>query len=80
MDNEIVSSLISKFISGEEISLSLANRIEVILDSEFPEDEMIQDVVLMLASYRPGGGEYLFDYDQLAPALSKVLEKLKSIG
>jgi hypothetical protein len=80
MDNELVISLISKFISGEEISLSLANRIEVILDAEFSDDEMIQDAALMLASYRPGGGEYLFDYDQVAPVLSKVLEKLKSIS
>lgn len=78
MDKEIVIALIEKFISGEDYSISLSNAIEVAIDDAFPDDELMQDTVLMLASYRPGGGEYLYNEEQIKERLKKVCERLRS--
>lgn len=66
-------TLIKKFTSGEDVSIASANAIEVGIDDAFPNDEEIQDTVLMLASYRPGGGEFLYAEDDIKKQLEKVL-------
>jgi hypothetical protein len=75
--NEALIALIKKFTSGEDTSISSANAIEVKLDDAFPADEEIQDIVLMLASYRPGGGKYLYAEEEIKIQLEKVLQKLR---
>ena len=75
---ELVQSL-RNFIDGKDRSMAAAGWIEVALDEKFPDDEEMADVVLALASYRPGGGEYLYDEHQLVKfcelALAKVLKQ-----
>ena len=55
-----IISKIDRFLSGADTSIASANEIEVALDA-FPDDDYLQQTVEMLAMYRPGGGEYLFD-------------------
>jgi hypothetical protein len=68
--------LIERFCNGEDISVKAANTIEVALDDEFPDDERAQDVVLSLASYRPGGGEFLYDEVEIRRQLTLLLPQL----
>lgn len=46
------------------------------IDDEFPDDEYMQDAVEVLASYRPGGGAYLYDEQAVIEKLLKVRKRL----
>lgn len=80
MNKKSLSYLIAidKFISGTDRSIATANEIEVTLDDAFPNDEIIQNLVLMLASYRPGGGECLYNEAQILNELLKVKKYIES--
>lgn len=67
-----ISLLIKRFIEGEDISVSAANRLEVALDEMFPDDAHVQDVVAALAMYRPGGGDFLFGTSEMQRMLIKI--------
>lgn len=58
MDVTKLLGLIQRFLADEDHSIALANEIEVEIDDAFPEDEFMRDTVLILASYRPGGGGF----------------------
>jgi len=76
MDVTVLLGLIQQFVSNEDHSIALVNDIEVELDDAFPDDEFMQDTVLMLASYRPGGGEFLYDEVIVKEKLNQVRDKL----
>lgn len=65
--------LIEGFIYGEDISIKAANAIELALHDMFPADDRAQELVEMLASYRPGGGEFLYDEMQVRSKLEAFL-------
>jgi len=67
-----------RFVAGES-SLDLAAWIEVALDDLFPEDQRFEDLVHALASYRPEGGEFLYDYSRIRPLCEAALEHLEQI-
>ena len=67
---------IEGILSGDR-SIESAQAIEILLADQFPEDELLQDAALMLASYRPEGGVMLYGPDDLRLVLSRVLERLR---
>lgn len=69
----------SQFISGRDTSLHLINRLECLIDDAFADDEFMQETVVMLASYRPGGGEYLHGEQQIRDRLERLVAVL-SLG
>jgi hypothetical protein len=75
--NTALAAILAKFISGEDVSIANANAIEVAIDEAFPNDEVMQDTVLMLASYRPGGGDYLYGEQEVRRQLEKSLKRLR---
>jgi hypothetical protein len=68
---------ILRFIDGSDVSVEAAGLIEAGLDDAFPDNDWISEKVLMLASYRPGGGEGLYDEAQVRAELVKVLPRLR---
>jgi len=68
--------LIEKFINREDISIANANKIESILLDDFEDEQEVQDVALMLASYRPGGGDFLYDADEIIRNLKRIIAKV----
>jgi hypothetical protein len=68
---------IKRFVDGTDVSVESAGLIEAGLDDAFPDNDWIADKVLMLASYRPGGGESLVDEHQVRAELEKVLLRLR---
>ena len=74
-----ICTLLSRFVDGADRSLALVGRLEVALDEAFPHDDECQDLVLALASYRPGGGEYLYDERDIERQCRKVMQRLCAI-
>lgn len=71
-------TLMERFVSGEAISLADAQRLEgVILESApaFPE---LEDLADDLAQYQPGGGDYLYDFEQMKPRVARQLAALRA--
>ena len=82
MDNvgsiKSIINLLESFISGKDCSLAFAGRIEVELYNLFPDDDEIQDFVTCIALYRPEGGEYLYDIEEMTLKCKYILGYLKS--
>jgi len=75
----VICELLRSFVDGSNRSISVAGELEVALDEEFPEDDECQELVLMLASYRPEGGEYLYDASAVARRCDLLLKRLCSV-
>ncbi len=78
MENTELIELIDKFVSREDVSLEAANYIECAIDQSFPDDDYVQDIVGVLASYVPGGGEYLYNEEQVIGELIKLKCRLEN--
>jgi len=72
-----IEELVQQFVSGADTSIRAANEIEVALDDGLPEDEYVQETVEMLAMYRPGGGEFLFDTAAITERLIETMKRLQ---
>ena len=68
---------IQRFVDGTDVSVESVALIEAGLDDAFPDNDWMSDKVLMLASYRPGGGESLYDEAHVRAELVKVLARLR---
>ncbi|MBP8005611.1 MAG: hypothetical protein KAZ18_01775 [Acinetobacter sp.] len=75
LKNELTYS-IQQFIDKKDISVKNANKIEFLLESLNSEQELVENTILMLASYLPNGGKYMYDEDQVAYELKKILKIL----
>ncbi|TRC77508.1 hypothetical protein FJV83_28255 [Mesorhizobium sp. WSM4307] len=71
-----LSLLLTRFVSGEDTSLAADNNLEALLDAAHPDDQLVQDVVIDLASYRPGGGPFLFDKLEIQRRLHRLRDYL----
>jgi hypothetical protein len=76
---EEIRGMLRRFIAREDISVEFAGKIGAAIDSEFPEDERFEDLVLALASYQPGGGEFLYSYESILPLCTGALSRLDSV-
>jgi hypothetical protein len=72
-----VRELLRAFVLGVDRSVAAAGQIEVALAQQFPEDDRFEDLLLALASYRPGGGEFLYDEKRILPLCRAALDLLK---
>ena len=68
---------IQRFVDGADTSVESAALIEAGLDDAFPDNDWFAGKVLMLASYRPGGGESLHDEAHVRGELLEVLARLR---
>lgn len=57
--------MLRAFVEGHNRTLDFANEIEALVLSAFPDDDELESLLVALASYRPGGGEYLFDENRM---------------
>ena len=76
-NRELLLQGLRDFVENRDRSIAAAGRLEVALDASFPENEAMQDVVLALASYRPGGGDFLYDENAIAKMCQWVLTQLE---
>jgi hypothetical protein len=78
MSNRELIDLLEKFRRGEGRSMAVAGKIEIALDELFGEEEPFSALSLALASYRPGGGPYLYNEEQLLPMVASIIDLVKS--
>ncbi|MFW1952253.1 hypothetical protein [Acinetobacter beijerinckii] len=64
---------IKQFIDKKDISIKNAQRIEDLLDDLKPEKELINNMILILASYVCGGGVYMYDEDKVILEFKKKI-------
>lgn len=72
----VIAAMLSQFANGEDRSPLLAGTLETAIDERFPDDDEWQELVLVLASYRPGGGEFLFDESYVSQRCARMLGRL----
>jgi hypothetical protein len=75
---ENICVLLRRFISGEDRSLNLAGEIEGAIALTFPDDERFEDFLHALATYRPGGGPFLYGEDAMVAKCQAVLSVVES--
>lgn len=73
-----IATKLRRFVSGENRSIRFAGEIGADLDDVFGEDERFEELVLALASYQPGGGEYLYDEVRILPLCKWVLREVEA--
>jgi hypothetical protein len=72
----LLFELMQRFVSGRDRSMALAAEIEVSLAEVFGEQEPFPDLSLALASYRPGGGEYLYNEEQIVIRMKRAIDQI----
>lgn len=77
MKNELISNQIQKFITQQDMSIQCAQEIEHLLNTLNLHHDLIFETILMLASYRPSGGEFFYNEEQIIEQLNKVLDHIK---
>ncbi|WP_196084021.1 hypothetical protein, partial [Acinetobacter sp. Res13-Abat-PEC13-P2-01] len=59
------------------ISIKNAQEIDFLLNNLGIDNEVIDDLILMIALYVPGGGDFLLDEDQIIIQLNKAKKVLE---
>jgi hypothetical protein len=62
-----VREMLRRFVEGGDRSVAAARQLEDALAARFADDERFEDLLHALASYQPGGGEFLFDEERILP-------------
>jgi hypothetical protein len=78
MTKESLLELMEAFVRGNDRSLDLAGKIEVGLEDLFNDQAPFSDLSLALASYRPGGGPYLYDEEQISSMMKRVVSEMRA--
>ena len=76
MSTDLLVELMERFVRGEDRSVSLAGAIEVGLADLWGDQEPFAALSLALASYQPGGGEFLYDEQQIAVLMKRAIEEI----
>jgi hypothetical protein len=77
-DREIID-LLRVIISGEDRSSDIARYLNGVILTAYPDaddDPRFEQLMYVVASYRPGGREYLYNAEQLAVECRRVLAQL----
>lgn len=67
-----ITRMLRSFLNNGDFSIAAANDLEDQLES-YSDEPGVQDVLDVLASYRPGGGPYLYDKDYLWKVISSLI-------
>lgn len=72
--------LLLRFVSGLDRSMQLAASLEGHLVEHFPDNPEAVELADLLACYKPGGGQFLFDEEHIARTCEMVLARLRVEG
>ena len=65
------------FVGGEDVSVEWAKNGEALLDDFDELDDVLEELQDRLAFYRPEGGPYLFDRDEMDRLCRRILPILR---
>ena len=69
------SQILTAFLCKGDFSLDAAGKLESKI-SQFHDNATIEDLLDILASYRPGGGEFLFGRERLEEEVRTAVGRL----
>lgn len=72
--NNQVRLALQRIIGHRDFSLNAADALVAAILKESPDDQRFDDLLDVLAQYRPGGGEFLFDEKKLEAECQRVLK------
>jgi hypothetical protein len=72
---EALRSMMEAFIRGDDQSLNFVNRLERLLQDSFRHEPIYDELAEALATYTPGGGQFLINEEQLARQLRYVMDQ-----
>ena len=75
-----ITSLLQRFLSGQDRSVGLAGELETAIATLYPEHEDWEEFLHALASYKPGGGPYLYDEEAMLPKCRWALAMIGTHG
>ncbi len=78
MPLDLVCTALRRIAVELDDSPSAASALESLIASRFFDDDRFDDIIHILASYRSGGGEFLFDEAALKRECEHVLKLLES--
>jgi|HubBroStandDraft_6_1064221.scaffolds.fasta_scaffold179995_2 hypothetical protein len=64
-----------RFLRGEDRSVRFTNQIETFMSENFGGTDIYEELIEDLATYSPGGGEFLMDEDRLANKFEYVIRR-----
>jgi hypothetical protein len=67
--------MLDTFVSGKDRSLTFVGEIERLLVDELRDSDVFLELTVPVASYRPEGGEHLYDSHELAKVFEGVLKE-----
>jgi hypothetical protein len=65
--------MLERFVRGDDQSLRFTNEIETLVITHFRDAEFFDDLSYDLATYSPGGGDYLIDEKALTRTFTSLL-------
>jgi hypothetical protein len=71
-----LKNLLQRIVISRDFSLAAAEALESEIASSFPDDDRFERLETILASYRPGGGEFLFNEQALEEECLRLLSCL----
>ena len=75
----VIEQVVRKMLLEKRCSLEIANWLEVELDEMFPQDDEVQDFITDLAMYRPQGGEFLHNEEEILSKCRNFLKYIESL-
>ena len=78
-DKNKVISLLEEIVSGKDRGETIARSLVTAILVQFPDaddDKRFEDLMHILASFKPGGGEFLYGEEQLAKECAWTLGEL----
>jgi hypothetical protein len=75
-DNTEIVSLLERIASGKDRTVKIARNLVTAILTQYPkadDDPRFEQLMYVLASYEPKGGDYLYNSDQLAQECARVL-------
>jgi hypothetical protein len=79
-DNGKIIRILDEIAQGASLTKAIARDLEVEILATYPDaddDNLFENVLHMLASYEPDGGEYLYNEEQLTEECKRVLIRLR---
>ncbi|MBV9131239.1 MAG: hypothetical protein JO020_16760 [Chloroflexi bacterium] len=70
-------NMLERFVRGDDRSIRFANEIEQYLDDNFRGTRLHEELIEPLATYRPGGGEFLVNENELVQQFEYAITQLK---
>jgi hypothetical protein len=72
--------LLEDFLVGRDRTTTVVAAIEEILLGPLGDDDSFEDLRIAVASYEPGGGDYLYDEAMMLPVVRGAIAELDTRG